>query len=228
MPCWMSLISASSPARCSASACAARRLGGALGHLRFQAGREAQVVQRHGGLAGQHGQQVAVGVVEAAERALDVGVDEAQQPVLRHQRRHQAGALVHGGGAFGAVAQAHGARVSRASSSQGVMARSSACASSPRGSSEPAMLQPAGVSSTSSTRSAPLSSVTSSIRKSCSSAAAAQRVQAHAGVDQALERLAQAAGMARWASRCASGSRAAPTRAARPCTISRLTSTLFR
>ncbi len=86
---------------------------GAHSHLRFQAGREAQVVQRHGGLRGQHRQQVAVGVIEAAERAFDVGVDETEQAVLRHQRRDQARALVHRCGAFGAVAQAHGAGVAR-------------------------------------------------------------------------------------------------------------------
>ena len=71
----------------------------------------------------------------------------------------------------GAVRQGSRRACGARRSSAGVMSRSSARASSPRGTSEPASCSPSGVSSTSSTRSAPESSVASSIRNSCSSAA---------------------------------------------------------
>lgn len=83
------------------------------------------------------------------------------------------------------------ARVRRASSSQGVIAVSSVASCSPCGSSEPATASPCADSKTSSTRSAPLSSVASSTRQG-QFVGAAQLVQAQPGVDQALERLAQA------------------------------------
>ena len=88
----------------------AARLQRALGHLRLQPTGKAQVGQRHRGLAGQHGQQVAVGLAEAAEGAFDVGIHMAQQLALRHQRRHQARALILLRRALGAVAQAWLAR----------------------------------------------------------------------------------------------------------------------
>ena len=72
----MLLISASSPARCS-SRCRA------LGHLALQAFLRAQVGQRHRRLRGQGGEQVAVAVVQAAEQAFEVGVEVAQQLLLR-------------------------------------------------------------------------------------------------------------------------------------------------
>ena len=72
----------------------AARLGRALGHLGLEARGEARVGQRHGGLRREQRQQVAVGVVETAERAVDVGIEIAEQLALRDQRRDQARALV--------------------------------------------------------------------------------------------------------------------------------------
>ena len=76
-----------------------QRIGGlqllrALRHLLLEALRPLRVVQRHGGLARQHAEQVAIGVVEAAEDAVDVGVEVAQQLLLRDQRRDDARALL--------------------------------------------------------------------------------------------------------------------------------------
>ena len=88
----------------------AARLMRAFGHLRFQPAGKAQVGQRHCGLAGQHGQQVAVGIAEAAEGAFDVGIHVAEQLALCHQRRYQARALVFLRRVLGAVAQARLAR----------------------------------------------------------------------------------------------------------------------
>ncbi len=110
-PCWMSLTTASSAARCSASGLRGAGVGGALGDLLLEAGSEAQVGQRHAGLAGEKREQIAVGVAEAAERALDVGVEEAEHLVLGQQRRDDARALVHAAAAFGAVTQAGDAAV---------------------------------------------------------------------------------------------------------------------
>ncbi len=78
----------------------------ALGHLLLQPGGEAQVGQRDRGLGGEHRQQVAVGVVEAAARAFDVGVHVAQQFLPRDQRGDQARALVRRFLSRGPVAQA--------------------------------------------------------------------------------------------------------------------------
>ena len=87
MPCWMLLITASSLARCSScvvrsatccsSPAAKRRLASA-----------------HGGLGGEHREQVALAVAETAERTFDVGVEKAQQLAPRDQRGDEAGALV--------------------------------------------------------------------------------------------------------------------------------------
>ena len=85
-------------------------LRGALGDLLLQPFAEVNVGQRHGGLGCEHGQQVAVGLGEAAERTFDVGVEVADQFVLRDQRGDQARALIDRLGALGAVAQARGAR----------------------------------------------------------------------------------------------------------------------
>ena len=113
MPCWMLLMIASSPARCSEHRVGRLQLRGALRHLCFEPLRPLRVVQRHGGLRREHAQEVAVGVVEAAERAVDVGVEVAQQPLLRDQRRDEARALVERVRAFGHVAQAGRARAAR-------------------------------------------------------------------------------------------------------------------
>ena len=80
MPCWMLLMIVSSPARCSSSAVRSVDLA-------LEALGEAHVGERDGGLAREHRQQVAVAVVEAAERAVDVGVDVAEQLALHDQRR---------------------------------------------------------------------------------------------------------------------------------------------
>jgi len=85
------------------------QFGGAPGHLALQPGGETQVGERHSGLARQHGQQVAVAVVEAAERAVDVGIDVPQQVALYDQRHDQVAALRDGFGAVRCVAQAYGA-----------------------------------------------------------------------------------------------------------------------
>ena len=79
MPCWMPLITRQLGGALLGIGLRAARFGRALGHLRFQPGRKAQVGQRHRRLAGEHGEQVAVGVVEAAEGAFDVGVEIAEQ-----------------------------------------------------------------------------------------------------------------------------------------------------
>ena len=85
------------------------RLGGALGHLLLETGGKAQVVQRHGGLCGEHGQLIPVGVMKTTERALDVGIQETEHALLHHQRRQQAGALLDSRHPIGSVAQAYGA-----------------------------------------------------------------------------------------------------------------------
>jgi hypothetical protein len=82
----------------------------ALGHGALQVLLRAHVGQRHRGLRGQHRQQVAVAVVEAAEGAFDVAVQVAQQLALRDQRRDEATALVDRLGSLGTMAQAHRAR----------------------------------------------------------------------------------------------------------------------
>ena len=71
---------------CSSRVAPGRELGRALGHLGFQPGSEAQVGQRHCGLAGERREQVAVGVVEprtqellrVTEQALYAGIAAAR------------------------------------------------------------------------------------------------------------------------------------------------------
>ena len=82
----------------------------ALGQLAFQTLLSAQVGQRDRRLWGQGGEQVAVAVVQAAEQAFEVGVEIAQQLLLRDERSDQTAALVDVVGAFGAVPQAGLAR----------------------------------------------------------------------------------------------------------------------
>ena len=57
------------------------QLLGSLRDLLLEPLRPLRVVERDRGLAREHGQQIAVGVVEAAERAVDVGVQ------IAHERR---------------------------------------------------------------------------------------------------------------------------------------------
>ena len=90
-----------------------RQLGSAPGHLAFKAINEARIGQRHGSLRGQHGKQVAVGVVEAPARTFDVGVEKAQQLIARHQRGDQAAALVELGRTVRPMAQPDCARAAR-------------------------------------------------------------------------------------------------------------------
>ena len=100
------------------------------------------VVERDRGLAREHRQQVAVGFVEAAEGAVDVGVEIAEQLALRDQRRDDARALRRARRRLPARAQARragAARLRRATASTHPAGR---VASSPCGSSEPR--EPAG------------------------------------------------------------------------------------
>ena len=55
------------------------QLLGTLRDLLLQPLRPSRVVQRHRRLARQHGEKIAIGVVKTAERAVDVGVEVAQQ-----------------------------------------------------------------------------------------------------------------------------------------------------
>ena len=96
-----------------------------------------RVVERDGGLRGQHRHQIAVGVAEAAEHAVDVGVEEAQQPLLRDQRDDERRALVERVGAFGQVAKGRNAGAARVFE-PGVTECSKTEASSPMGTSDPA------------------------------------------------------------------------------------------
>ena len=82
---------------------------GALLDFLFKTLRPLRIVERDGGLRGQHRHQVAVGVAETAERAVDVGVDKSEQPLLRDQRDDERRALVKFFGGFRLVAQNRGA-----------------------------------------------------------------------------------------------------------------------
>ena len=84
-------------------------LGRALFDLALQRLGGTQVQQRHCRLRGQQRQQLRVAVVEAAEGAVDVSVEEAEQLALGQQRHNEAAALGGELGTFGAVAQAGGA-----------------------------------------------------------------------------------------------------------------------
>ncbi len=74
--------------------------------LVLEALRPLRVVQRDRGLAREHPQQVAVGLTEAPESAVDIDVEIAQQLALRDQRRDDARALVELVRALGAMRQA--------------------------------------------------------------------------------------------------------------------------
>jgi hypothetical protein len=84
-------------------------LRGALGDLGLQPGGKAQVGERNGSLRGEHREQVAVGVVKAAERAFDVAVQVGEQLALGNERRNEARALSRA-----ATRRARGARRARA------------------------------------------------------------------------------------------------------------------
>ncbi len=83
------------------------QLFGAFGHLLLEALRPLRVVKRHGGLAREHAQKVAVGFAEATECAVEIGVQVTQQLALGDQRRDDAGALIEFRCAIWAVGQAH-------------------------------------------------------------------------------------------------------------------------
>ena len=83
--------------------------------------------------------RVAVAVVEAAERAVDVGVDVAEQLALHDQQGDEMAALGERAPAPSGVWRRLTARLRRASSSHGVTVSSSACSSSPVGTSDPPM-----------------------------------------------------------------------------------------
>ena len=87
--------------------------GRALRDLALQTSGEAHVGERHGGLRGEHGDEVTVAVVEAAERAIDVAVDVTQELALDDQRRDQMAALLDGRDIVGRMAQADGAAAAR-------------------------------------------------------------------------------------------------------------------
>ena len=73
---------------------------GALLDFLLETPRPLRIVERDGSLRGQHRHQVAVGVAETAERAVDVGVEKSQQPLLRDQRDDERRALVEFVGGF--------------------------------------------------------------------------------------------------------------------------------
>ena len=82
------------------------QLLGALRDLLLESLRPLRVVERHGGLAREHAEEVAIGFAEPSECAVEVGVEVAQDLPLRDQRRDDARALVELGRAVGAVRQA--------------------------------------------------------------------------------------------------------------------------
>ncbi len=88
---------------------------GALRDLLFESLRPLRVVECDSRLAGQHAKEVAVGVVEASERTVDVRVEIAQQLFLRDQRRDDPRALLQLRCAFRAIHQADGARAAHVS-----------------------------------------------------------------------------------------------------------------
>ena len=82
------------------------QLLGALRDLLLEPLRPLRVVERDGRLAREHAEEIAVGFAEPAERAVDVGVEVAQDLPLRDQRRDDPRALVELGNAFRAVREA--------------------------------------------------------------------------------------------------------------------------
>ena len=87
-----------------------RQLGGALlecgcllGDLGLEILDPVRMSRRHGGLGCEHCQSIAVAVGEAAESALDVGVEVAEHLLPRHQRSDHATALLGFVGPRGAV-----------------------------------------------------------------------------------------------------------------------------
>jgi hypothetical protein len=82
MPCWMLLMMASSFARCVISAVRSSTFSSS--DLR-----PARVVEGDGGLAREHREEVAVGIVEATEHAVDVRVQHADDVVAHDQRRRR-------------------------------------------------------------------------------------------------------------------------------------------
>ena len=86
------------------------QLGRALGDLLLESLRPLRVVERDRRLAREHREEVAVGVVEAAERAVEVRVQVAHQRVARDQRRDDARPLRELRRAFGRVHEARDAR----------------------------------------------------------------------------------------------------------------------
>ena len=86
------------------------QLLGALRDLLFEPLRPLRVVERDGGLAREHAEEIAIGFAEPSERAVDVGIEVAQDLPLRDQRRDDPRALLELGRAVGVVRQAHRAR----------------------------------------------------------------------------------------------------------------------
>ena len=80
MPCWMLLMIASSPARCSRSAFDVCSSSVRCATFCSSPSRPLRVVERDGGLAGEQAQHVAVGLVEAPEEAVHVDVQVALRP----------------------------------------------------------------------------------------------------------------------------------------------------
>ena len=70
------------------------QLVGALRDRLLEVLRALRVVERDRGLAREHGHEVAIGIAEAPERAVEIGVQVADDLAARHQRRDDARALV--------------------------------------------------------------------------------------------------------------------------------------
>ena len=96
---------ASSAARCSVRAFDARSSAVRSATFASRPCGELRVVERDGRLRGEHRDEVAVGVVEAAKRAVDVEVEQAEQAAAARSAVRQARALVERGCAIRHVAQ---------------------------------------------------------------------------------------------------------------------------